>query len=381
MLKLSIIVPVYNVENYLPRCLDSILAQTMKDFEVICVNDGSKDSSLSILQDYATKDNRIKIVDQENQGLGCARNAGIERAVGEYLGFVDSDDFIAPEMYEELIKKADKNNSDIVLSNVYLYYTNSGGTSVFRDEQFYEAMSRAEVFNAFEHPKIYQFIGVWDRIYRRSFIETNHLRNPEKRIYEDVLFTVQTLTYAKRISVVNSPFYYYRKNTGVSIVDKEVATDSYKFDFLKNLKESLSFLKESGKYELVGRDFLAFQLTGIVFHQKNMQSRKSFIRFMSELHDFLTDFDMKLLDLSANHFYAKVYLQLLKKKRYHTAYILIKFSKLFKIDKYYYYFRLPRTKSYHRIKRPGFRWKVEMDLKRELIFEIRQLREQLDSDK
>ena len=114
--KLSVVVPVYNVENYLSKCLDSILKQTLEDIEIICVNDGSTDGSANILQDYKKKDPRIIVLEQENQGLGAARNTGIRTARGEYIGFVDSDDFIEPTMYEKLYEKACKFQLDIVLS-------------------------------------------------------------------------------------------------------------------------------------------------------------------------------------------------------------------------------------------------------------------------
>ena len=103
MPKISVIVPVYNVEKYLARCLDSIINQTLADIEIICINDGSTDNSLEILNDYAKKDSRIKIIDQTNAGLSCARNAGMQIAQGEYIGFVDSDDWIDLDFYEKLV--------------------------------------------------------------------------------------------------------------------------------------------------------------------------------------------------------------------------------------------------------------------------------------
>ena len=113
--KVSVIVPVYNVEQYLARCLDTVLAQTYENLEVICVNDGSTDNSLNILEHYARFDSRIKIVNKENGGLGSARNAGIKEAEGKYILFLDSDDYIASFAVEHLVKNAEKNNADICL--------------------------------------------------------------------------------------------------------------------------------------------------------------------------------------------------------------------------------------------------------------------------
>ncbi|MEG0087047.1 MAG: glycosyltransferase, partial [Niameybacter sp.] len=112
---LSIIVPVYNVEKYLPKCIESILAQSFTDFEVILIDDGATDKSGEICEEYANKDTRIKIIHKENGGLSSARNAGIELSNGNYIGFVDSDDFIHPQMYEILLREARSSNSDVVI--------------------------------------------------------------------------------------------------------------------------------------------------------------------------------------------------------------------------------------------------------------------------
>ena len=119
---ISVIVPVYNVEKYLSQCLDSILAQTFKDFECICVNDGSTDGSLDILQEYAKKDDRIKIIIQENKGLSAARNVGIREAIGQYISFVDSDDWVDKNYLQILYRTIENTNSEVVVCNYEKYY-------------------------------------------------------------------------------------------------------------------------------------------------------------------------------------------------------------------------------------------------------------------
>ena len=372
--KISIVVPVYNVENYLDKCLDSILNQTLKNIEVICVNDGSTDGSGSILHEYEARDNRLIVVEQENHGLGAARNAGIAKAKGEYIGFVDSDDFVDPTMFEKLYEEACKFGSDIVLANVNLYYTDSGECTLFRDNAFYSRMSKGKYFSVMQHPRILQFIGVWDRIYRRSFLEKHQLLNPVNRIYEDVLFTVQTCIFAEKISIVNEPLYYYRKNTGRSIVDRERTTDSFKFDFLKNLRESRDFLLQCGKWEALRKEFLAFQFQGVLYHQYNTQTRKTFLQFMKELSDILSQEDIQVIEDETEDRSARIYLQLLKKKHFQWAFILYKIRKLYKNDELYFYLRFPRCKNYLRFRKPGYRWKSELHAQYELIWEIKQLR-------
>lgn len=376
---ISVVVPVYNVEPYLEKCLNSILNQTMEDIEIICINDGSTDDSLSILQDYAEQDPRIKVIDQENKGLGATRNVGLSYATGEYVGFVDSDDFIEPTMYEKLYAKAREFDSDIVLTNVNLYYTDSGSTEEFRDHNFYQAMSKAGFFTALEHPHIFQFIGVWDRIYRRSFLEKYHLQNPVNRIYEDVLFTVQTCTYARKISVVNECLYYYRKNTGKSIVDKERVTDSFKFDFLKNLKESRDFLIQCGKWIDLRKEFLAFQFQGVLYHQYNIPRKRTFIQFMKELSTILAPDDIRVIADMVRERAGKIYTFLLQKQWFHLAYVLYKVKKLYNSDELYFYFRFPRCKKYWRIRKFGYRWKCEIRAQYDLIWEIKQLRAAIES--
>lgn len=371
--KLSIIVPVYNVENYLRKCLDSILNQTLTDIEVICVNDGSPDNSAEILKEYQKADNRVIVIEQENSGLGAARNTGISAARGEYIGCVDSDDFIDPTMYEKMYAKARAQNADVVLCNVYLYYTDSGTTTVFRDSVFYENMSKTGYFSAVEHPRILQYIGVWDRIYRRSFIEKEKLRNPEKRIYEDVLFSVQTSVLAEKIAIVNEPLYYYRKNTGISIVDKEVVTDSYKFDFLKNLAECRTFLEKNNKWMLLRKEFLAFQLSGILYHQHNMQSYQTFIQFAKELTRVLSVDDFDLMKDNTERPQTKLYITLLQKHQFKLIYLLYKIRKLYRVDEFCVYVRFPKTKKYWRIKKLGYWKKVRLRAEYDLICEIKKL--------
>jgi glycosyltransferase involved in cell wall biosynthesis len=120
-IKVSVIIPVYNVEKYIKKSLESVMNQTLKEIEIICVNDGTKDNSRKIIEEYAQKDERIKIIDKENGGLSSARNAGMEIARGEYLGFVDSDDWIEETMYEKLYEKAKADESQMVICAVHKY--------------------------------------------------------------------------------------------------------------------------------------------------------------------------------------------------------------------------------------------------------------------
>ena len=128
--KVSILVPCYNVEKYLKQCLDSIVNQTLKDIEIIVINDGSTDSTLNIIKSYAKQDKRIKIIDKENEGYGKSMNQGLDAATGKYIGIVESDDWADTDMFEKLVKIADENNVDVAKGNYYKYTTTNGEKNI-----------------------------------------------------------------------------------------------------------------------------------------------------------------------------------------------------------------------------------------------------------
>jgi glycosyltransferase involved in cell wall biosynthesis len=296
--KVSVIIPVYNVQNYLKGCLKSVMNQTLTEIEIICVDDGSTDSSGQLLDQFAKIDKRIIVIHRENGGLSIARNTGIEAARGEYLGFVDSDDFIDEEMYEKLYASAKKHDSDVVVTNLHLYLDDTRQILSYRDIVRLYQLERESAFAAIEQPDIVKFIGVWDKLYRRSFIEKYHLRNPEKRIYEDALFTFQTLVLASRISVVSEPLYYYRKNTGSAITDKEKVNDNYKRDFLLNSKEIRAFLTQHGLYTAFSKAYLEYQFEFALFHQSNIASKPYFFSYFKDMRDMLLDSDYEQIKKS-----------------------------------------------------------------------------------
>ena len=168
--KISVIVPVYNTRPYLEQCLDSILTQTLADMEIICVNDGSPDDSQSVLERYAADDPRVRIIKKENGGLSSARNAGMRSAVGDYIAFVDSDDFITPIMMETLYNKAMKTSAEITIGDFFLYDHRNGKVGSYRDQALFARLG-GKVFTLGEEPELIGCIGAWDRIYRRSFLQ------------------------------------------------------------------------------------------------------------------------------------------------------------------------------------------------------------------
>ena len=221
--KVSIIVPVYNVEQYLSECLDSIINQTLKEIEIICVNDGSTDNSLKILKEYAKNDERIKVINQDNQGPEKSRNKGIQEAIGKYIGFVDSDDYISENYYKELYKAALKNHADIamtskiqVVSDVKSYFKDSGASSGILSS----INSKGKVIIASG--------SMCNKIYSRDFViahKLSHLKICSSN--EDNYWTALSIIQANKVVVIDTVKYFYRYNL-TSLVHKEKNENDFK---------------------------------------------------------------------------------------------------------------------------------------------------------
>lgn len=201
MPKVSVIVPVYNVENYLSSCLESILSQSLMDMEIICVDDGSTDNSGRILDQYALRDNRIKVIHRLNAGYGASMNVGLSAASGEYIGIVESDDRIKPEMYQTLYAAAVQDDLDLVKSDVMYWIEGIDYVKEIHyqwlDDYYERVLSDADRNLFFDF-----FMNIWTGIYKRSFLEEKKIRFHESpgASYQDNGFWMQTLLYCKRRS-------------------------------------------------------------------------------------------------------------------------------------------------------------------------------------
>lgn len=234
-MKVSIIVPVYNSEKYVAECLDSILKQTMKELQIICVNDASTDSSREILEKYAKKDQRIMIVDNEqNGGLSFARNRGMEKATGEYIYFLDSDDSIVPEAMEELYNRAQELDTDVIFfdsemtvegdlisedKRLFCAKKNYGENNVYRG---IELARKMQLCNDYRVP-------VWLQFWKRAFVERAGLQFYDRLIYEDELFTYLSLMQAERVACVAKTYHIYRRHSDTITMGK------IKPDYIKSM--------------------------------------------------------------------------------------------------------------------------------------------------
>ena len=209
MPKISIIIPIYNAENYLKRCLNSVINQTLKDIEIICINDCSKDNSLEILKEYSKKDNRIKIINlKENKGESKARNIGLDNTNSEYIAFLDNDDEIDLDFYEKLYNKAIKTNSDIV----------KAGVDIINYDKKHQKDNLNELIKQ-NNSKLYFTHYWWSAIYKSSLIKENNIKFLEKyEIGEDILFLNQAILNCKKLEIIDNTYYHYHK--------RENSTDS-----------------------------------------------------------------------------------------------------------------------------------------------------------
>jgi glycosyltransferase involved in cell wall biosynthesis len=232
MIKISVIVPVYNVAKYLPACMDSIVLQTLQEIEIICVNDGSTDNCGEILERYSRKDKRILVITQSNQGLSHARNTGIALAKGEYVGLVDSDDVICPDYYEKLYAAAQKQDADIAATNIRRFLF---GRYKLR---YCEAAIYTDVQAKMDAANIPRYNYVWNKIYRKSLI----LQYPftEGIYFEDINWTIKIVYGANKLVTVPDTAYYYRK-ISQSIVQSR--SERKTEDWRLAMKELLDFAK------------------------------------------------------------------------------------------------------------------------------------------
>ncbi len=256
--KISVIIPVYNVEKYLCECLDSIVNQTLKDIEIICVNDGSTDNSLSILQEYASKDERIKIIDKENQGQGYARKIGLDNATGKYILFCDSDDKYEPNnAFKVLIDEATKLNVDILLFGINFWYKNKIVSFKVNYEQKQKIFSSKELFDT-----IYKTnVEIYCKLYSSAFLKKYNDWYFSKKVYmyQDAPFHRQILLRANKIGVCDECFYKQRKFNNNSVVRSKFSIKKVE-GYKKSLQAEYDILKEANKLDQLKKQFVYYIL-------------------------------------------------------------------------------------------------------------------------
>ena len=284
MAKVSIVIPVYNVEMYLEECLDSVVNQTLKDIEIICVNDGSTDSSPEILEKYAAKDKRVKVISKANSGYGHTMNVGIDAATGEYIGIVEPDDYIKEDMYETLYKLAAEKNLDLIKADFCRFKGDSQDrkfvyVNLSKDAGYYN-----KVLKPADNIEIFRFVmNTWSGIYNREFLNKYNIRHNETpgASFQDNGFWFQTFCRAERVYFVDIAFYMNRRdNPNSSVKNKEkvyAAANEYKYihDFLEKNQE----LKEKYIYMFSLKKFHNYIFT---LERISQEFRLEFLKYFAD---------------------------------------------------------------------------------------------------
>jgi len=237
----SVIIPVYNVERYLRECLDSVVNQTLREIQIICVNNGSEDGSLAILREYAGRDPRMMVLDQTNEGQSIARNLAIAHAAGEYIVFVDSDDTIDRDLCRRAYELAKKRNSDIVL------YDFSTFTNVRDIPMKAETSTSLSAVRSSERATLLRQMGVvWTKCVRTDFIRSNDIRFPERRIYEDIFVHWQFVILFHDLEILPEKLYHYRIQPSATTyrTDWKITDRIFIFDMIHDFLISRNLYKE-----------------------------------------------------------------------------------------------------------------------------------------
>ena len=318
--KVSVIIPVYNVENYLEQCLDSVINQTLKDIEIILVDDGSTDSSLSICNEYAQKDSRITVLTQQNKGAGAARNMGLERATGEYLSILDSDDYFELNMLEKMYNKAQSTEADIVVCDVNHF------DNALMEIKYIEAINKSvipkkEVFNYKDFPNyIFNCFQnwTWNKLFKREFIQKNNIQFQEIQRTNDLYFTCCALVLAARISYLDERMVCYRIGT-----TSNAQSTNYKAptDFAKAFIKLKDFLEQKNIYNEVKSSYINWAVSGCLY---NLHTLYNYPKSYKKLRNYLIDTGFKQMDITEEN-----------QKLFYSEYEYNEFMKIYKPEPHY----------------------------------------------
>lgn len=301
---ISVIIPVYNEEKYIHECMDSLLNQTYSDFEIICVDDGSTDESLQILQEYAKLDSRVKILTQQNQYAGVARNNGLKMARGKYVIFLDSDDYFQVNMLEKLFIKAEENMAEIVVFDG-VFFDNATGAKVSRS---WNGLKQELVWEGVKSAKdiadtIYEFTtpGPFNKFFLKKYIEDNDFCFQEIQRTNDLLFVYKALACAQRITILNEELTFIRINNSMSLQGSGERTP---MDFAKALLALKDFLIEENKWTGFHKSYEKMALSVCIYNLSNMKSFEAYCFVYDELQKVIFSkigIEFQCIDLQMRH--------------------------------------------------------------------------------
>lgn len=325
----SVIVPVFNAEKTLEKCINSILNQSLQEIEVIAINDGSKDNSLQILHYLRKNDHRIKIIDQDNQGVSASRNNGIRIANGEYVTFVDSDDWIEPNMLENLYLVAKEKNADICKCDCFIEDINGHKVLDYESTKVRE-LSQVETLRVLFKERGEKHFGyACGKLYSKKFlIENNIFFNKEISYSEDVLFVVEAIINSNNIFYIPEQLYHYNLLTDNSLTRGKITDLNSKLDFIYKKIENL--LKESNIFESIREDFYYYQYFGLGIIISNLKYEKLKInKIKKEISKYIKKYpDILNVELKSVNKKAKLINFLLRKQKLKLLAYLILFNNI-----------------------------------------------------
>lgn len=308
MIKVSVIIPVYNVEEYLPKCLDSVINQTLKDIEIICIDDCSEDYSYKILTKYENKDNRINIIKNDKKcGPGIVRNLGLNASNGEYVSFIDSDDYISENYLETLYKTAKKYDVDIV-SNLNIYGDEDGKIYPFQPniynnlekwkkeypDSYSEGKSNISIKNICSGKKEFLSVLVWNKLYRKKFLNENNLyyMNINSFGVEDLYFVYKIILNNPKTAYNHEGIYYYRQRAH-SLMDKGKTDSNIIVVLIEHVKDLLKYCEHKNS-DLV--KYLFHYLWNSIFYRySSYYNKKEIYKYIHEFLKSLDELDISLI--------------------------------------------------------------------------------------
>ncbi len=348
----SVIVPVYNVENYLSECIESIIKQSLKDIEIILVNDGSTDNSFEICNKYAELDNRIIVIDKKNEGSASSRNSGIDIAKGKYISFVDADDVISQFIFEKLVNKAEETDAEMVVCNHFRKYESEiilqnkwmKEDLIFENKEDINILQKQLLIKGYKAkwPRFFFFGAPWARIFKREFIIENNILFPfNVRIMQDGIFNLYALEKTNKIVFLKEPLYYYRvfadsisnkiNNKIITYLEatfreEQLFANRYKsedidFQMVLYVKITVNIYKALTRYFFTSENLSEHKFADI----------KKEIIFLLKREPYKTAFDridFKYLTLSE-----KAFVFAIKFKLYRLLYLMVKFFEMYKNKK------------------------------------------------
>lgn len=276
--KVSVLIPIYNQEKYLAKALDSLLNQTLKDFEVICVNDGSKDNSLKILKEYASKDSRIKVIDQKNQGIGRTRNTALKNANGEYIAFLDPDDTFEKNALECLYTQAKEQDCDFLAFNYKKVDTQGNVIDHVSIKENLKYIYNIDSDKLFTWKDIKQkvfgglYTASWNKIYKHDFIKDNKIHFTKSNLGEDQVFVYGSTLMAKKIGYSDNYYYNYLihpKSALRTVSDKNLCIFQA-MDAIKNLIKNLNLTEDLKK------EYEKYIIRGVLRHERLIKSKDKY---------------------------------------------------------------------------------------------------------